>query len=214
MKNLIIIFTILLLASCSKKERTINITGKVYDPALQKAVAGATVVLKAAKVESGVYNPSYVEIASAATGNSGEYSFEVNVEKVSGYRFVVSKDNYFGEEVDVTTDDMEKNDSYSADFEIYPKAKIHLTVKNTQPQGMDDEIKYRYKNIESKCKTCCNNTTVTGTGPTYSSDTECDVRGEKWIYISWVVTKKGNQHIYEDSIRTEAFKTSNYNISY
>jgi hypothetical protein len=107
MKNLIIIFTILLLASCSKKERTINITGKVYDPALQKAVAGAKVVLKAAKVESGVYNPSYVEIASAATGNSGEYSFEVNVENVSGFSIVVNKDNNFGEEEDVTPDDMQ-----------------------------------------------------------------------------------------------------------
>ena len=215
MKHLVfVLITIIALSSCAKKERSIKVSGNIYDPALNQAVAGATVKLKAAKIESGVYNSNYTEIEKVTTDASGNFTMDITVQKVSGYRFVVEKDDYFELEEDVNTDDFEKNNNYTANFQIYPKASIRLTVKNTSPQGMDDEIKYRYTNIEGSCKTCCNNNTITGTGPTYSADNECDVRGEKWIYINWVVTKNGNQHLFSDSIHVEAFKKSTYNIDY
>lgn len=215
MRNIFIIILFLFtVASCAKKERSINVSGQLFDPALNTVIKGAEIKLKAAKVESGVYNSNYTEIASATTDASGNYSMEVLVEKVSGYRFIVSKDNYFEIEKDVNTDDFESEDNYKADFEIYPKASIHLTIKNTSPQGMDDEIKFRFSNIETSCKTCCNNNSNTGTGPTYSYESECDVRGEKWIYINWVVTKGGSQHLFSDSIFAEAFKKTDFNINY
>jgi len=213
-KFLTVVFVLLLFASCTKNDRSIKVSGNVFDPALNKAVAGATIKLKAAIIESGVYNSNYTEIASTTSDASGNFNMDIAIQKVSGYRFVIIKEDYFDLEEDVNTDDFEKNESYTANFETYPKSSIHLTVQNTSPQGMDDEIKYRYINIESGCKTCCNNNTVTGIGPTYTADNECDVRGEKWIYINWVVTKNGNQHLFSDSIYVEAFKKSNFNIDY
>ena len=215
MKNgFFIILLIISLVSCTKNERIIKVSGQIFDPALNSVVSGATIKLKAAKVESGVYNSNYTEIATATTDVSGNYTMDVKVEKVSGYRFIVSHEKYFEIEEDVNTADFEKKNEFAANYELFPKSTIHLTVQNTSPQGMDDEIKYRYTNTEIGCKTCCNNNTITGTGPSYSSDKECDVKGEKWIYINWVVSKAGTQHIYSDSIYMEAFKKSNFNIDY
>ncbi len=208
------VILLLLLASCAKKDRIITISGNVYDPALKKNIEGAEIKVKAAKVQGGVYNPSYVEIASTRSDPSGNYSVDVKVEKFAGYRFAVSKDQYFDVEKDAGTEEVEAGSTYKADFNIYPVAEINLKVKNTQPQGNDDEIKYRFKNIEAACHSCCNNTTVTGTGPTYSADKTCEVRGEKNIIIEWVVSKKGNQHLYSDTIYTPAFKTTTYKIDY
>ena len=90
-----ILITIITLSSCAKKERSIKVSGNIYDPALNQVVAGATVKLKAAKIESGVYNSNYTEVEKVTTDASGDFAMEVLVQKVSGYRFVVEKDDYF-----------------------------------------------------------------------------------------------------------------------
>jgi len=215
MKNFsIIIIVVILLASCGKKTRSIAISGNIFDPALKIPVENTKVILKASKIEGGIYNPNYVEIASATTDISGNYEMNINIEKVSGYRFVIEKTNYFSSEEDIKTDILETNSTYSYSKNIFPIASIHLMVSNKTPQSMDDEIKYRYTNIESQCKTCCNNNPITGTGPSYSADSQCDTRCETWINLVWVVTKNGIQHLYQDSIFTHAFQTSNYKIDY
>lgn len=200
--------------ACGKKQTTITVSGKISDGSLLGGENGTTVIIKAAKVESGVYNSNYVEIASTSTDSKGNYSLEVEVEKVSGYRFVVRKTNYFDVEEDIRTETFEGSDAFSKDFTIYPVAVLRLEVNNITPQTIDDEIRYRFTNIEQECKTCCNNDVVIGTGPDYSSNSECDVRGQKMYILNWVVTKKGNQHLYTDSVLAEAFKTTTYKINY
>lgn len=204
----------LLVTACGKNERYIQVSGKISDQGFNKAGDAVTVKLKSSKIESGVFNSNYTEVASAITDASGNFSMEVLVEKASGYRFLVSKTDYFESEIDVTTETFEKNETFTANYDIYPKAIIKLVVNNTSPQGLDDEIKYRFTDIEQECKTCCNNSTITGSGPDYSSTSECDVRGQKMFHINWVVSKKGNQNLYSDSIWVEAFKTTTYNINY
>lgn len=215
MKYLIPIFSILILiSSCGKNEEFITFKGTVSDGNNGKALAGAKIILQSSKIQSGVYNPSYSAAASTTTDASGAFSIDILIEKVAGYRVLVSKEDYFEIEEDITTADFEASQNYEGSWSIYPKASIALSVKNTSPQGMDDQIKYRYKNIESQCNSCCNNETKTGTGPDFSESTECDVRGDKWIYISWVVTKSGTQHIYEDSIFAVRAQVTSFNINY
>jgi hypothetical protein len=211
------IFALLLIflttVSCSKTERKIHVTGTINDVVLNQG-SGVTIKLKAAKIVSGVYNANYTEIASTTTDASGKFVMDILVDKVSGYRFLISKPDYFEVEKDVTTETFENNDIYETNFDIYPISTITLEVKNTSPQGMDDEINYRFTNINQECKTCCNNNTINGLGPDYNVTSSCNVRGQKMYYITWVVAKNGNQNLYHDSIWVEAFKTANFEIHY
>lgn len=210
----IILFTFLFIIGCNKNERIITVQGNINDPTFNSAGSNVTVILKAAKIESGVYNSNYVQIATSKSDANGNFSFEIPVEKVSGYRIILEKENYFDIEEDITTEIFEKEETYNADYKIFPIGTIRLEIKNTSPQSMDDEIKYKFDNIDQSCKTCCNNNVSTGSGPDFSIISECNARGNKMLKLTWVITKNGNQNIHSDSVWLEAFKTTTYKINY
>jgi hypothetical protein len=202
------------LSSCEKDEVTYNITGKVYDPQLDKNISGVKVVLRGSKVQYGIYNTAYIDLQNTTTGSDGSYSFEVPYETVTGYRFYFQKDNYFDQLIDVNTDDIQQPEGFRLDIDLIPIAYLDLTIKNTSPQGSDDEIRVRLSNIEVQCKDCWNTETIVGKGPVFSYNRTAMLTGEKAILINWVVKKGGQQHVYNDTIHTVAFNTIHYNINY
>ena len=207
-------FSLIGLNSCKKDPKIYALSGKVYDPQLESNINGASVVLRASKVQSGVYNSNYVDIASTSTSSNGAYSMEIEEEKVSGYRYYVSKQDYFDELIDIETEDLQQESSYTKNFSLNPIGYIQVNVKNTTPQGTDDEVRYRFKNVEAQCKDCWNNEINVGIGPTYSSNKSAQVIGERDLLIEWVVKKGGQQHIYQDTITSKAFQTVNFSINY
>ncbi len=94
------------------------------------------------------------------------------------------------------------------------EAWIELKVKNTTPHGIDDKITYRYTNIEVQGNGCCDNQPNTGDGPSYNESIECKVQSDDWIKLEWTVTKNGSQHVFDDSIHTEAGNTVIYTLNY
>jgi hypothetical protein len=212
---LILIFLLsIIISSCEKDEVSYDITGKVYDPQLDKNVSDVKVVLRGSKVQYGIYNTAYIDLQNTKTSSDGTYSFEVPYETVTGYRFYFQKENYFDQLIDVNTDDIQQTDGYRLDIDLIPIAYLDLTIKNTSPQGSDDEIRVRMTNINVQCKDCWNTETIIGEGPMFSYKRKAMLTGEKDILINWVVKKGGQQHVYNDTIHTHAFKTITYDINY
>lgn len=200
--------------SCKKEAQTFRINGNVYDSQLKCNVQGATVILLGNKVESGVFNNNFTELARSSTDASGNYNFEIKDQKVAAYKFTIIKDKYFDLEAEVKTDVLQASENFTKNFIAYPQATIQIHTQNTSPQGTEDQIKWRFLNADQSCKTCCNSLWTTGIGPTYNQTTECMVVGARYLNIEWVVTKNGSQHIYMDSIFMNAFQTQLKEISY
>jgi hypothetical protein len=204
----------LFLGSCKKDVKTYGIAGTISDPQLHTKVSNAKVSLKASKVQSGVYNPNYTEIDASSTSSDGRFNFTVEHDNVSGYRIDVTKDNYFDASMDLNTEDIQNSGETNISLDLIPVGKITLVVKNTTPQGADDNIKFRFSNVTVKGKDCWTNNATEGIGPSYSITKTGKVSGNKEMHLEWIVTKKGNQHIYKDTIWAEAFKTVTYHIKY
>lgn len=212
--SLIVLTSIVSLSSCKKEVAVYNLNGKIYDPQLKKAVSSANVSLKASKVESGVYNPSYNEINSTSSSSNGNYSFEVEFDNVSGYRLDFTKNNYFDQSIDIKTEDLQNDAGLTMNTNLIPIGFVKLIIKNTSPQGTDDEIRFHLSNVDVKCKDCWTNDVITGTGPAYSFSETKQLSGEKKFLINWVVTKNSQQHVYQDTITSKAFSTVTFNINY
>ena len=213
-KALVLSLILLLFFSCKKEDRYITLSGKISDGTFGGAASSAKVMVKVAKVENGVYHSSYVKTAEGNCDANGNYSMEVKVENVSGYRIVVAKDNYFEEEQDITRENFESQDNYTYNRSIYPIGTIQLLINNTNPHDQNDQINFRFTNVEQSGYNCCSNEIQSGTGINFSYSGTCLVRGNRKIAINWVVSKKGNQQLYTDSIYAEAFKTTVFQINY
>jgi len=210
----ILFVNIFLFSACKKDVKTYEISGSIFDPQLHINVSGVKVSLKASKVQSGVYNPTYTEIQSTTTSSDGSFSFTVEHENVEGYRLDFTKTDYFDNTKDLSTDDVQNGNATNIKMDFIPIAEIKLIVKNTSPQSSDDKIEFRFSNVTVKGKDCWTNDPITGIGPTYSFTKTGQVSGNKDMYLEWVVVKNGNQHSYTDTIHSEAFKLKTYNINY
>ncbi|MCF8298405.1 MAG: carboxypeptidase-like regulatory domain-containing protein [Saprospiraceae bacterium] len=198
--------------SCKKDDNKVKIKGNVYDPQLNQAVSGAYVSISSSKITGGVYNPNYVEITSTTTDASGNYEMEITIEKVGGYKLFINKDKYFENEVLITTEAMEANDTYSGTYDIYPEAWINLHVQNVG--FYYDEIKYHFAKGALQCSQCCNSEWVTGIGYSYDETTNCRVHGNSYIEINYL-TKKGNDtYNNTDSVFCKVFETTNHEITF
>jgi len=210
----LLLVNLLLFTACKKDTTTYEISGQIYDPQLKINVSNVHVSLKASKIQSGVYNPSYIEIQSINTTSDGTYSFTVEHENVAGYRLDFTKEKYFESSLDIKTVDVQNNGNTGMRLDFIPIAEIKLIVKNTSPQASNDKIQFRFSNVSVKGKDCWTNTPIIGVGPNYTYSKTGQVTGNKKLFLEWTVTKNGNQHIYKDTIESEAFKMISYNINY
>ncbi len=210
----ILFFIIIIFITCNKDEKEIEVKGRVYDPQLVKYLSGATVRISSSKIVSGVYNSNYQEITSATTDKDGNFSFTIAVEKVSGYRLNVNKDDYFDYTVDIEPEILEENDTYSDSYNLYPECYINLHVKNVTPFDGNDKISYKFTSGTLNCFQCCNDGITTGNGKNYEETKICRVHGNQYVGINWIVTKNSNTFSSSDSIYCPAFQTVYYQIHY
>ncbi len=210
----LIIFIISISIGCNKTPQYYEISGNVKKFISQESISGANIYLDAKKLENGIYNSSFTNINNTQSKTDGTYFMDFEEETVSEYRFRVSKEGFFDYEVEVSVDELQSSFSYKKDFTLYEVAWIELKVKNTTPQAIDDEINYRFINIAVSGKDCCSNEQIQGIGPAYSATNLCRSQSDEWIKIEWVVKKNGSQHIYYDSVWTEANKTVTKSINY
>lgn len=211
---LIIIGTLALSWSCKKDPKVFLVSGQVSKLNTTDKISGVRIYLDSKEVIDGVYNSNYNNIANVETNSNGEYSFEVEQSNTESYRFRTSKSSYFDIEEIVAVSELESNDTYKKDFVLTGESWINLKVKNTTPQGTDDEIDYRYVNINVSGLDCCDNETAVGIGAEYSEDKLCRTQSDDWIKLEWVVKKNGGQVFHSDSIFTTFGQTIIYQLNY
>ncbi len=216
MKKISIIAIILLISilGCKKETSVFEIKGTVLNKQLQEKIGGVKVYLDAKKIEGGVYNNSFTNVASATTTSSGSFKFDIEEGQVSEYRFRLVNNGYFGIEQVTAVDIVHQDDGYSPVFEMIQESFIELNVKNTMPYDTEDEIRYRFIDVETKEKDCCNNDPISGIGYDYEAHHTCSVRSHAWINLTWTITKRGNQSILYDSLYTGDGLTVIYDINY
>lgn len=211
---LILFVVIAVFSQCKKETKIYSISGTVTGTNSSDKINGVKVSLAAKKLSDGVYNPTFVNLKDAYTDNNGMYSMEINEEQVSEYRFRIDKEDYFEVEEIVSVDKLQASESFTKNFTMMKESWIELKVKNTSPQGTDDKIVYRFKNIKVSGKDCCGNQATTGIGAEYNVTTRCKSQSDEWIQLEWVVYKNGGQILHNDSLFSEPGQTTIYSLNY
>jgi hypothetical protein len=202
------------IASCKKNKNTITINGKIYDPNAGTYISGASITISSSKVSSGFYNSNYTDIATTTTDANGAFTFEFEQEKSAGYRFYITKDNYFDNTIDIPDADIQPENVYAPTFEFYPEGYLKLHVKNSSPYNADDYIGYYYDITNINCVDCCTNTVFKGYGKTYDTTYTCKAYGNNNVQVNWHVTKFGMDVAYADTIFCAPFDTTFFEILY
>jgi hypothetical protein len=218
MKTLkIIAFSIsvfLIAFSCKKDKNKVIVNGSVYDPNTLAYIEGVKVSFMASKLSGGTYNSGYVEIASAVSDAGGKFTFEVDEDKVSGYRFFISKPNYFHVIKDYTADQLNAGVQHDLSFNMYPEGFIKLDVTNVAPMDTNDFIAYSFTNGYVDCDQCCNNVIRHGKGMTYNEIWKCKTYGNQNVIVTYYVTKNYITNMYTKTFYCNAFDTASCIINY
>jgi hypothetical protein len=210
------VFLVLLIvcSSCKKDKNKVIINGTVLDPNSQSFVEGVKVSFMASKLTGGTYNSGYVEIANTVSDAQGKFTFEVDEDKVSGYRFFVSKPNYFYVIKDYTADQISAGEPHDLTFNIYAEGYVKLVVENSTPLDTSDFIAYSFSSGYIDCDQCCNNVMQHGKGMNYNNTWKCKTYGSQNVTVTYYVTKNFVTNMYTKSFYCNPFDTVSCFINY
>jgi len=200
--------------SCKKDNNTIVVEGIVNDPNTGIKVEGVTVVFSSSKITDGVYNSGYQEISRTTTDAGGNFRFEMEEERTSGYRITLSKTGYFSVNKDISADDIKAGTVYSPSFDIYPVGYIKLHVINQNPIDSSDFISYTFSAGYLGCYECCDNSMRYGYGETVDDWLKCKTYGNQNVTITWNVTKAEGSMQHNAVVYCKANDTVTYEIYY
>jgi len=150
MKRFILFFgAILLIAgfACKKKNLKYTINGNIHDSSFNTPLSGAKVSIAISTTS----NPTAVEKVALTTDASGNYSYELDREKIQNVTITVSKDNYFSESTTTTLDNLSLDDDNTFNYNVYAKswARLHFVSDGTKI------IKYYKTSGKNGCAECC-----------------------------------------------------------
>ncbi len=215
MKNLFyILIASALLLSCKKDEKTIQLSGTVMDPYLGAPVAGVNVNLQANGVVDGVYNASYVTLATTTTDAAGHFSFVVDESSYDSFRFNFLKAGYNTSQVVVNTGSISPESPYSGSFNISSKAWVTLQIKNTSPYDADDILNFTFQNNPVTCSDCCPPVPVEFTGINVDTVYTCQSVGSFDLVLFKTVIKNNSTFSVADTLRTIPMDTLIYLLEY
>ena len=210
----LIIFVFSIAISCKKDKNKVIVNGSVYDPNTLTYIEGVKISFMASKLSGGTYNSGYVEIASAVSDASGKFTFEVDEDKVAGYRFFISKTNYFQIIKDFTADQLNAGVQHDLSFNMYPEGFVKLHVNNVAPMDTNDFIAYSFSSGYIECDQCCNNVIRHGKGMTYNEVWKCKTYGNQNLTVTYYVTKNNITNMFTKSFFCNAFDTASCLINY
>lgn len=150
MKKIVLFFgAILLVASfaCKKKDLKYTIKGTIHDSSFNTSLSGAKVSIAISTTS----NPTAVEKVALITDASGNYSYELDREKIQSVTITVTKDNYFSESTTTTLDNLSLDNDNTFNYDLYAKswAKLHFVSDGTKI------IKYYKTAGKNGCAECC-----------------------------------------------------------
>lgn len=133
--------------SCKKKNLKYTIKGTIYDSSFNTALAGAKVSIYVTTTS----NSTAVEKVSLTTDASGNYSYELDREKLQNVIISVSKENYFSDGITTTLDNLSLEEDNTFNYNLYAKswARLHFVSDGTKT------IKYYKQAGKNGCTECC-----------------------------------------------------------
>ncbi len=150
MKSLALYFGALLMVltfSCKKKNLKYVIKGTISDSSFNVPLSGAKVTIYVTTTS----NTTPVQKVSLTTDASGNYSYELEREKLQSVIISVDKNNYFSDGTTTTLDNLSLDDDNVFSYNLYAKSwvRLHFVSDGTKT------IKY-YKQIgKNGCAECC-----------------------------------------------------------
>lgn len=133
--------------SCKKKNLKYVIKGTISDSSFNVPLSGAKVTIYVTTTS----NTTPVQKVSLTTDASGNYSYELEREKLQSVIISVDKNNYFSDGTTTTLDNLSLDDDNVFSYNLYAKSwvRLHFVSDGTKT------IKY-YKQIgKNGCAECC-----------------------------------------------------------
>jgi hypothetical protein len=206
MKKIILFFGVLLLIfnfSCKKKTLKYTIKGTIYDSSFNTPLSGASVSIYVTTTS----NSTPVEKVTLTTDAAGNYSYELEREKLQSVTISVNKQNYFSDGTTTTLDNLSLEDENTFNYNIYAKswARLHFVSDGTKT------IKY-YKQVgKNGCAECCPSGEIQLNNITDHS-VYCINNGNTQYQIFYDVQGTSNNGTL--SVNTTPFDTTEILISY
>ena len=213
-KLLSFIFAAFLFTACNKNKDEITISGRIFDPDLNKYVSGAVVKLSGNGIQSGVYTPGYSEIERMTTSEDGSFSFTLKKSTHDGFRLTVTKDNYFTQTHDFSASVFYEASEYEKEVLFRPSGTLEIHLYNAYPSDEDDKVVFYFSNADLTCSGCCINSPLTGNGPAFDTTFSCKFYGNQNVLFLRSVTKNQHTNLFFDSLFCPAFSTATYHIEY
>jgi hypothetical protein len=150
MKRALLFFGALILIigfSCKKKNLKYTIKGVIYDSSFNTPLSGATVTISITSTTSTVA----VQKVALTTDAAGNYSYELDREKLQNVIISVSKNNYFTEGTTTTLENLTLEEDNTFNYNLYAKswARLHFVSDGTKT------IKYFRQTGKNGCEECC-----------------------------------------------------------
>jgi hypothetical protein len=206
MKNSVLFFGALLLVfnfSCKKKNLKYVLKGTVTDSSFNAPLSGAKVIIYVTTTA----NNTPVQKVELTTDASGNYSYELEREKLQNVIISVEKDNYFSEGSTTTLDNLSLDDDNTFNYSVYAKSwvRLHFLSDGTKT------IKYYKQAGKSGCAECCASGEVQLNNVTDQS-VYCINNGNTQYQIFYDVQGTSNNGTL--SVNTVPFDTTDILIAY
>lgn len=207
--SLILILTTILL-SCKKKSIQYEFNGVVTQSSNNNGVSGVSVAIKQKLFSNSVSSNYFSNAGSATTGSDGSYSIVFDREKVTEFKFIIQKDNFFNEELIVSSSEITTEDPNIRDFNLDAEAWVKFDVYNLNPE-VDDQLTFITYNFREGCEGCTTNDYFYYDGAVNTSWLFKTTGGE---YVKFTYADGASGASTTDSIYATPFDTTSYYLEY
>ena len=199
--------------ACRKgNDITLVIEGNVLDYRNDWGVSGVNVRLDEQVIEGGTLTSAFGTVTNVTTDADGFFRIEFPRKNALKYRLRLTKDGYFGDEVEINPDDINPEDPYSTQLTLIPEAEIEVTLRNANPESASDFMRFRKLNAFFKCA-CCTNDFVNCYGNAVDTTFTCTLYGDYQLTYIYTVYRSEVTEVV-DSIFCPAFHTTQLTIEY
>lgn len=209
----VIVLVSFMLCTC-RKENSIVVSGLITDPNQAIPVERVKVELWTQQIEGGIFAANYILAGTITTGSDGKFLFTIDEKNFTGIRLIFSKEGYYGWETEVNLEKVKNDHSSYAEYQLLPKAWLHIQVKNSQPFNVDDYFEFRILNGYSGCEECCKGEKYQFTGMDVDQTIDCLTVGNQTILIQWSKRKNGEQIFKTENYFIKAFESTDIEFNY
>ncbi|MCH2197641.1 MAG: hypothetical protein MK081_02575 [Flavobacteriales bacterium] len=214
MTRLVLILSVILIASACNKEDNTNLIleGKTTDSRNGAGLNGVTVDIEEQILEGGALNAAYQYAGGATSASGGNYRIEFERENSLEYRVGYAKEGYFFQQYSLNPDLFNPGEVVTRNISMIPEATIAVRIQNVNPETEDDEIRFRYLDANFNCE-CCDNEFTILEGTAIDTTLECQLHGDYMLHFVYEIMRDSDTTIV-DSVYCPAFQLTEVNINY